>query len=307
MREPATRVLCDWGSTRMRAFLEEQGSIVERLEGPGIGLLGFLSAEEALLSTICPWQRRYRLGGIFLCGMVGARDGLREVPYVCAPIATQAWARSHRTLHLEDLALTVAAGVKARNFHGVLDVIRGEETQIFGAIALHTVLGEGSRLFVLPGTHSKWVQTQVGEIVRAQTYLTGELFALLCNASSLLRAAVPGDEVGDGFEAGLERAAQCDLAANLFETRSAQLTAGRSASWAKAFLSGVLLGSEVRSIRASGALAPRGAVTVIGDTALGELYRRALSAGGIEADFLDGECCAIAGLRVLAMSVSEES
>ena len=61
------------------------------------------------------------------------------------------------------------------------DVIRGEETQIFGA------LGNGSDngQFILPGTHSKWALVENGQIVWFTTFMTGELFAVLCNHSIL--------------------------------------------------------------------------------------------------------------------------
>ena len=54
--------------------------------------------------------------------------------------------------------------------------MRGEETQIAGALAL---LPDFDGVFCLPGTHSKWAHVSAGEVVSFQTYMTGELFALL--------------------------------------------------------------------------------------------------------------------------------
>jgi 2-dehydro-3-deoxygalactonokinase len=304
MDDSAARVLCDWGGTRLRACLEVGGTIVQRREGPGIGMLRGQSPADVLLSAIAPWRREHRLGGVFLCGMAGSRGGLAEVPYADAPVAAAEWARAHRKLRLEDLAVSVAAGVRARNFRCTADVMRGEETQLFGAMAADPRIVAGRHLLLLPGTHSKWVEVDAGAIIRLQTYVTGELFALLCESSSLLRVSTATDEAGDGFEAGLERASECDLAAGLFETRSAQLTAGRSGAWAKTFLSGLLLGGEVRSMLASGALVPERPVTIIGESTLAALYRRALSRHGKEAAILDGEACALTGLRLLAAAVA---
>ena len=306
MDDRTARVLCDWGGTRLRASLEVAGRIAQRWEGAGIGALRGRSCAQVLLAAIAPWRKDYRISDVFLCGMVGSRDGLTEVPYASAPVTAAAWARTHRKLRLDDLALTVAAGVRACNFRRVADVMRGEEAQVFGALALDPQLAAGRRLFLLPGTHSKWVEVEAGEILRLQTYLTGELFALLCDSSSLLRAATRTEEAGDGFEAGLERAGQCDVPAGLFEARSAQLVAGRTGGWAKAFLSGLLVGAEARSMLTSGALMPDQPVTLIGDSALAARYRHALAAHGIATEALDGENCAIAGLRVLAGMAEEQ-
>lgn len=306
MNDPVARVLCDWGGTRLRACLEVGGAIVQRRDGPGIGMLGGQSPADVLLAAIAPWREAYRLGGVFVCGMGGSRDGLTEVPYVGVPVAAVSWVNANRKLYLEHLAVTVAAGVRAQNFRGVADVMRGEEAQVFGALALNPHLATGRHVLLLPGTHSKWVEVDAGEIIRLQTYLTGELFALLCESSSLLRASTRTDEAADGFEVGLERAKQCDFAASLFETRSAQLTVGRTGGWAKAFLSGLLLGGEVCSMLTSGAFLPDCPVTIVGDSALAALYRRALSPNGIDAKVLDGEACALAGLRVLSAMTQGE-
>ncbi|HET9106998.1 MAG TPA: 2-dehydro-3-deoxygalactonokinase [Steroidobacteraceae bacterium] len=305
MDDRTARVLCDWGGTRLRASLEVAGEIVQRCEGPGIGALRGRPCAQVLLSAIAPWRRDYRITGAFLSGMAGSRDGLTDVPYVGAPVTAAIWARAHRKICLDDLTLTIAAGVRACNFRRVADVMRGEEAQVFGALALNPRLAAGRRLFLLPGTHSKWVEVEAGEIIRLQTYLTGELFSLLCESSSLLRAATRTEAADDGFEAGLERAGQCDVPAALFEARSAQLVAGKTGGWAKAFISGLLVGGEARSILTSGAFVPDPPVTVIGESALAARYLRALAAHGVSAEVLDGESCALQGLRVLAATAEE--
>ena len=307
MDDRTARVLCDWGGTRLRASLEVAGEIAQRCEGPGIGALGGLPCADVLLSVIGPWRKDHRIAGVFLSGMAGSRDGLIDVPYVGAPVTAAGWARAHRKLHLGDLVLSVAAGVRASNFRRVSDVMRGEEAQVFGALALDPQLAAGRRLFLLPGTHSKWVEVEEGRIIRLQTYLTGELFALLCESSSLLRAATRTEEAGDGFEAGLERAGQCDVPAALFETRSAQLVAGKTGGWAKAFLSGLLIGGEARSMLTSGAFVPEPPVTIIGESALAARYQRALAIHGVAPEVLNGDSCALEGLRILAGAAEEKS
>src|SRR3546814_16846949 len=114
--------------------------------------------------------------------------------------------------------------------------MRGEEVQIFGAIAL-TGVDEG--LFCLPGTHSKWVEVKDGWIVGIQTYFTGELFDLL-RRHSLLRFSLGDDEImpGEAFDAGLDRSrTSLGMPGDLFVVRALALAGrfgsaiGRGACW----------------------------------------------------------------------------
>ena len=68
-----------------------------------------------------------------------------------------------------------------------VDVMRGEETQLLGALAAR--LGHGDGWCVLPGTHSKWVRLQGGAIAEFATFMTGELFALLSQHGTLAAAS----------------------------------------------------------------------------------------------------------------------
>ena len=180
------------------------------------------------------------------------------------------------------------------------------ETQVFGAIALNPGLSEGRHRIILPGTHSKWIWLEDGRITGFRTFLTGELFALL-QQSSLIAAGSDraegddadgfGDPFGDGFGDGLARArAQTGWLGSLFETRTRQLRDGRSAGWARGFLSGLAIGGEVVEMVAS---APVKAVTIIGDPRLAARYEAVLAGYGTVVSRADGDACALAGLGLL--------
>ena len=293
-----TRVLCDWGGSRLRAFLESGGAVSDRRLGPGINLLDGEPPARALARALASWTGA-SLRAVFVCGMAGSRNGLIEVPYARAPVAAAQWRCGGREMSLEELSVTIAPGVQAQNFRDVPDVMRGEETQIFGALALHRELAEGRRLFVLPGTHSKWVEVRDGRIARLQTFFTGELYDVLCRHSSLLRVGDGLADDDDAFDVGVRNAARHDLAASLFETRSAQLVEGRSASWARSFLSGLLIGAEVHSMLPVLRAAPA-PLTLIGEPALTTCYLRALATHADGAVALDGDACVLAGLRLFA-------
>ena len=294
--ESRARVLFDWGSSRLRAFLELGGRIVERRNGPGIGQLEAHAANEALEDVLAPWRDQRRLEKIVLCGMVGSRNGLLEVPYVRAPATAAQWRAGATVVPRAEDTLLILPGVQAQNFRDVADVMRGEEAQIFGALMLEPSLAVARQLLVLPGAHSKWVEVRDGRIARLQTYFTGELYELLSTRSSLLSLGGAPEPDEEAFEIGLRNAARFDLSANLFETRTAQLIEGRPAGWARALLSGLLIGAEVHSMLALHAAA-RGPLTLVGEPALTARYRRALASCRIETRQLDGDECVLAGLR----------
>ena len=78
--------------------------------------------------------------------------------------------------------------------------MRGEETQIAGVLCQHK---EFTGVLCLPGTHSKWALSQAGEVVSFNTFMTGELFALL-SKQSVLRHSVIDDQWSDeAFQQGV--------------------------------------------------------------------------------------------------------
>lgn len=289
-------VLGDWGTTRLRLFRVDGERVERRVEGPGIGAVGDGAAAalaDALADLGAPASR------IVLCGMAGARGALMEAPYAPCPADEAEWAKLATRTEVAGVAVLIAAGLRCANFAGGPDVMRGEETQIFGALHRDASLAAGRRLIVHPGTHSKWALIEAGRVTAFQTFPTGELFALLGKHSTLLRAGTEPGEPGDGFEQGLARVAgETGLIAALFETRAAQLLDGRGAGWASAFLSGLLIGDEVRVGLAM--TVPGSEIVLIGDPALTRQYALALGRRGIAARSLEGDDCALAGLSRLA-------
>jgi 2-dehydro-3-deoxygalactonokinase len=284
-------VLGDWGNTRLRLWRIEDGNIAERRKGPGIAQVG--DPAGALVSALGNWPEER----VILCGMAGARNGLREAPYVPCPAGRSAWLERSVDFALSGRKVTLAAGVSTRDAGGRPDVMRGEETQIFGALALNPRLATGERLFVLPGTHSKWVRVSEGWIGAFRTFITGELFGLLEQSSLLLSGDGTDADEEAGFDAGLERSADGSVAASgLFEARAAQLLDGKSSSWARGVVSGLLIGGEVR------AMTPADRVVVIGTATLSARYAAALTRLGVPFDAMNGDDCVVAGLRLLDAS-----
>ena len=179
---------------------------------------------------------------------------------------------------------------------GVPDVMRGEEVQIFGAIAL---TGVRSGLFVLPGTHNKWARVKDGRVTGFRTFMTGEFYALLSQHSILARtidAAALFDEAA--FLSGVAQADNGEgLLHNAFGARTLSLFERMSAGELASYLSGLLIGEELRtqSVRANGE------VVLIGSPALTQRYALALRSLGTATRTLGSEAT-WAGLHALSVS-----
>ncbi len=295
----------DWGTSRLRLSLCLGDSVLERRQGPGIGALR-QPADEALRPLIAGWREAHGPLPIFLCGMAGSRNGWREAPYLPCPVDLRALGAAAVRFEANEAPVAIAPGLSCRSRLGSPDVMRGEETQIAGAMTLHPELGTGRHLLCLPGTHTKWACLEDGSVRDFLTALTGELFALLRDGSTLMRAGHATAKAEgasaysqDGFEHGLEDAAALgtsSLLHGLFAVRSRQLIDGCPPQWALSYLSGLLIGADVRGAIA---LFAAGEAVLIGDGALNERYAYALRHQGIAASCLDGEQCALAGLRTL--------
>ncbi|MGV3512250.1 MAG: 2-dehydro-3-deoxygalactonokinase [Novosphingobium sp.] len=280
----------DWGSTRLRLFLVERGVIGARLDGPGVTQLGE-PAERVLARMLSVWLAQGPIDAITLCGMVGSPAGLAVAPYAPCPVDAEGWHRARTRLRVLGLDVEILPGLSQRTAEGVPEVMRGEETQVFGAMALNPGLRDSRHLFALPGTHGKWVSTSDGAITGFRTAPTGEVYAAITRHTSLTGPDTPGQgSFDEGFVRGLSRSSEA-LPGALFEARAARLLDSRSKEWANGYLSGLLIGAEVAQF---GRAAQD--VTLIGDPSLTALYAAALAHHGGSSQVVNGEDAVIAGL-----------
>jgi len=288
-------IAVDWGTSNLRAWAMGEGgqALAEAASDQGMGKLQRGDFEPALLRLIGHWLMSGPVP-VFACGMVGSRQGWCEAPYrtvPCAPLDAGA-AVAAPTL-APGLSVRIAPGLKQTT---PADVMRGEETQIAGALSL---MPGYDGVLCLPGTHSKWAQISAGEVVSFQTFMTGEMFALL-SETSVLRHGVQGDGWDDAaFDSAVADALSRPerLAARLFSLRAEGLIANLAPAAARARLSGLLIGAELAAARPYW-LGQR--VTLVGASALSAVYGRALKAQGIDATSLSVTDCTLAGLCSLA-------
>jgi 2-dehydro-3-deoxygalactonokinase len=273
-------IAVDWGSSSLRVYrLDAVGKVLERRRGDEGALACAGRYGKVLSALIAGWDDPL----VVLAGMVGARGGWLEVPYVRCPASTDALAAG--MLRLD--ASREAPGFAYRQFWcvpGVADrtstsgdVMRGEETQVAGLV---DALGAGTHTVCLPGTHSKWVQVRDGAITSLSTATTGEIYALLRTHSILARGMAEGEPPLDepAFAAGLACSdGASSLLHDLFGVRTASLFGRFPAQALPSFLSGMLIGHEVRFALAR----PSAPVHLVGGDALVERYAFALQRRGV--------------------------
>ena len=285
-------VAVDWGTTSLRgALLDEAGNVLDTQDHPR-GILSVPAGGfDAVFSEL--FGRWMTLDGArcLVSGMAGSQQGWVEAPYCACPAGLHEVAGS--VIDIQAGRIAIVPGLSDEQ-DGVPDVMRGEEVQIFGALAL-TGLRDG--LFVLPGTHNKWARVAQGRVAGFRTFMTGEFYALLSRHSILARtldADAPLDEAA--FLRGVKQAAiGHGLLHNAFGTRTLALFRRMSAQALSSYLSGLLIGEELHAQ----ALPASGTVVLIGTAALTQRYAIALGAAGMATRTLGAEAT-WAGLHALA-------
>ncbi|WAC49392.1 2-dehydro-3-deoxygalactonokinase [Asticcacaulis sp. SL142] len=272
-----TLIGADWGTTNFRMFLYDETGAVIAKHAANIGLknLGVLSFEQALMSVLKDDFAGLDHLPFILSGMVGSRQGWIEAPYAACPSTVKDIAGHLVRAPHPRLDIAIVPGLFAKSPDtGLLNVMRGEETQIFG-------LGEEAEgLVILPGTHSKWAQVEGGEVKTFSTHMTGEMFQVL-KANSILGLLMDDDKDDDtAFLKGVERALNDKAFLSLiFSVRTEALFNNIKPESLSSYMSGILIGSEIAAEKEKHGNKPVG---IVGDGALIELYKAALKFAGFD-------------------------
>jgi 2-dehydro-3-deoxygalactonokinase len=293
-------IAVDWGTSNVRVWgIGDSGEVVlARSADRGMARLTPADYPEVLTELLAPVETAQPgPTEVLVCGMAGARQGWREAPYLEAPAALGNLLHSavRPDVGGRPLDVRILPGI-CQKAPGAEDVMRGEETQLLGLLALRPGF---SGTVCMPGTHSKWVEIENGRVARFATAMTGELFEVL-GTHSVIRHALAGEQGGpateDGVEAGLAAGLEAPelLSTLLFRTRAAALLAARGADWCSGYLSGLLVGAEVAAYRNWLGDAP---LPLIGSPRLCRLYGAAVAKAGGRAEAMDATEATLAGLK----------
>lgn len=290
----------DWGTSHLRLFLcDGEGRVLGTVSGPGAADVrgDFPQVFDSLLA---PWRQRYGALPAVLCGMVGSSIGWTQVPYVPCPVRPAQIAGA--CLALRDGEVQIVPGLSCRNRLGSPDFMRGEETQLLGALALEPGLRSGRHLLCLPGTHTKWVALEDGEVRDFLTAPAGEIFALLRDHSVLVhqRDSIESGPGAAGFARGLaefNRLPSAQILHRLFECRARRLAGDLAEADAAPYMSGLLIASDVAgAVRLFEDYLATRSVRLVGTPQLAALYASALRAHALDGNVIEGAAAALAGL-----------
>ena len=305
-------IALDWGTTSLRAYLLADDG---RVQGERAGGKGIMQIEggafAAALDALCgDWLTAYPDATLIASGMIGSKQGWIEAPYCPCPANTAALAQKMVTINMDDCndgdddkhrALHLVPGVSFIDpASGVPDVMRGEETQIIGAIP-----ATGAHLVVLPGTHSKWAWVEDGAIVRFSSWMTGEVYAALTQHTILgrlmqLGAAHDADAFARGVRYGHHKPAL--LLNQIFSARTLGLFNQIDGAALPSYLSGMLIGTEIGAAITSADRSQTDApAQLLGSAGLVQRYQTAFDLVGLKAAIGSADCAA-RGLYRLAQA-----
>lgn len=284
-------IACDWGTSRLRVRWRGPDGLREVASDDGASRLAARGGDRARVFEEALREALQRLGApaglpVLVSGMASSSIGWIELPYARLPFRLDGSGVVGRWTTSDDRCrVCLISGVRDQD-----DMMRGEETQALGWAEAVEQAGHAlpeRAMLVLPGTHSKHIRVESGALTSISTFMTGELFEVFCRHSVLRHSvATEATSAGTGdsevpvdsgaFSEGVRASARPGLAAALFQVRSRQVLSGRDPVSNRSFLSGLLIGAELRSLEAGEA-----PVILAAGKGLPEAYTRAASECGL--------------------------
>jgi 2-dehydro-3-deoxygalactonokinase len=298
----AAYVAVDWGTSSFRLWLVDRAGNVlgERRSHEGMMAAGKLGFPTVLQSHLEAVDAAPGLP-VIVCGMAGARQGWVEAGYVDTPAPLASILKHAVVVPGQDRDIRILPGIAQRD-RKAPDVMRGEETQLLGALGLDA---SADAVICMPGTHSKWVRANGATVERFATFMTGELFDVVSRETILSHAVTGADEVADvdAFRSAVMAAFETPaFAANLlFQVRSGQLLFGGTPSSAREKISGTLIGLELAAGLA-GAV-PGTSITLVASGRLEVLYRLAFDTVSVPIRSIAAEDAVRRGLAMAARTI----
>jgi len=292
-------LIIDWGSTNFRAFaMDNSGKLIDKIDRK-LGLLQITDNKfsESLKDVLDDWLGDFKSFPIVMAGMVGSDQGWVSVPYIIAPVNVGNLAEHVSSFILPwGAKATIVPGVSYTNTLGSKDVMRGEEVQLFG---LAKIINQTNAMALFPGTHSKHIKFSNNQLIQFSTYMTGELFSILSTQSILGRDIPKQSQSESAFYRGVAESQTNNLTHQLFMARTHRLFGEIEESEIIDYLSGLLIGYEIRAIQTKH-------VYLVGDKKLCVRYQRACHALSIQTTFINGDDAFLAGMLEINKVINHE-
>ena len=293
--KPLQLICVDWGTTNLRAYaVANDGMVTEHVENNQGLRSNPNSYSDCLKAVVHGWIDDARPVNILLSGMVGSPAGWQEVPYIPTPASSAELAAEAKLMtQINDCPVWILPGVKGTGISGMPDVLRGEETQFFGAqrLSAHQYSRQPD-IWCFPGTHNKWILG--GESIdHFSTSMVGEFFELIRQHSLLAQSLEQRDtENQPAFLRGIETVRRAGgLLHHLFSVRALQLTGTQEKSDGLEYLSGMIIGHDIGAqLSQSGQH-----VGIVASPSLAHKYQVALEALGHSSIVIESQAATISG------------
>ncbi|MCF0069867.1 2-dehydro-3-deoxygalactonokinase [Dyadobacter sp. CY261] len=292
---------CDWGTSsfRLRLVNVADHDVVGEVTSPnGIGAV-YNAWQEVHQADHVPRGVYYRsiistqiialrkqtgldIAGlpVILSGMASSSIGMQELPYARLPFAldgSHLGIKQYEEQNDFPHEITLISGVRSDH-----DVMRGEETQLIGLGAAIDLSGRDA-IFIFPGTHSKHMFVRDGRLIDFKTFMTGEVFNLMAN-HSILKDSVDhyrqpdfSAEAAEAFREGIRESGSGNILNALFTVRTNQLFDLLNKRENGMFLSGLLIGCEIRDLTRE----TNAHLVLCGGNNLYQLYKAAIETLGL--------------------------
>lgn len=285
---PYSCIAVDWGTSNRRAWtLGPTGDILhQRADDKGLLAHADRRFAQSLELFLADWLTEAPGIPVIMAGMVGSRLGWIEVPYVSVPVRLTDLA--NHLVKAGEIAGSACWVVPGINMDDDIqpEVMRGEECQMLGALLRENV---PSAVFVTPGTHSKWARVIDGRLTAFRTYITGELFDLLCKSGTLSQVMIGSQDNPAAFARGVAASADAELLNRVFSVRTFGLFGKMPGADLRSYLSGLLVGTEMRDALRVWPDAASSGATCIGSAAMIARYQAAAAALGLRLQGIDND------------------
>jgi len=284
-------IIIDWGTSNFRAQLLDKNFFVLDSISSNDGMLSLKKDEfyTFLKKKLKSWLRKEAI--VLMSGMVGSINGWLETPYVVCDVSLKQLAKELVKIPNIKENIYIVPGVKSLKDDS-MDLMRGEEVQIFGALKL---LEKKDAILILPGTHSKWVKIKDEKIFDFKTNMTGEVFNLL-STQSILAKSISSKNINEKiFQKGLElSSSDTGILNQVFQVRTQASLIGEENTYS--FLSGILISNEIKQMNK---LYKSDEIIIIGSSTLNKLYKIALEFYNIKTQTIDSTLSTLESMKIL--------
>ncbi len=308
-----TFIAANWGTTNLQLFLlKTDGSatqVVDVRKGPGASAIKQEEFETVLFETAGDWLDQVGDYPILLAGMVGSTIGWKNAGYVNISQEYDDFLEIE-ALSAQGRDCLIVKGLECVDSSGRKDIMRGEEVELAGIMAINPDLETGKQLVCIPGTHAKWIELVDGKVTGFRTSVAGELFAGLKSNGVLIPSDIGlAEQFTDAFLAGVTQAKSDtnNLVHQLFDIRTSQVLSGVTPDAAAERLSGLIIGGDVKcavDVYLSGEASPN-PITVIGSDSLTARYSAAIEQNGYSAQSIKASEASAAGFGRLFKALSQ--